>query len=106
MAMADDFDPPLDPGIAHVVLVLREAGVETYESCEGGPGHAYPEPAVRFHGGHGEGYRALAAALDADLPVLELRRVWQVQEREAAGPWWELTFTPDLRTGRSTATAR
>jgi len=104
--MADDFDPPLDAGIAHVVLVLRRAGVETYESCEGGPGHAYPEPAVRFHGGHGEGYRALAAALDAELPVLELRRVWQVQDREAAGPWWELTFHSHAQADRPAPTAR
>ena len=32
----------LDPGIAGAVAVLREAGVETFESCEGGHGHAYP----------------------------------------------------------------
>jgi hypothetical protein len=44
------FDPPLDPGIAPAVLVLRDAGVETFESCEGGEGHSYPEPTVRFHG--------------------------------------------------------
>lgn len=88
-----EFDPPLDAGITEAVCALRAAGVETYESCEGGPGHAYPEPAVRFHGDLPEGYRALAAALSARLPVRELRRVWVVRGQEAAGPWWELTFT-------------
>lgn len=38
-----NFDPPLDYGIARVVSVLREAGVETYESCRGGAGHAFHE---------------------------------------------------------------
>ena len=53
------FDPPLDPGIAQAVVTLCNGGIETFESCEGGEGHAYPEPTVRFHGGMGEGFRAL-----------------------------------------------
>jgi hypothetical protein len=88
-----DLDPPLDPGIERAVLVLREAGVETYESCEGGEGHAYAEPTVRFHGERAEGFRALAAAMQAGLAVAELRRVWSMQEEEPNGPSWELVFT-------------
>jgi hypothetical protein len=87
-------DLSLDYGIAAAVWVLREAGVETFESCEGGAGHAYPTPTVRFHGDSTEGFRALAAAMDAQLPVAELRRVWIMQDEEPTGPWWELTFTP------------
>jgi hypothetical protein len=34
----------LDPGIAEYVRVLLAQGVETFESCQGGPGHAYTEP--------------------------------------------------------------
>jgi len=88
------FDPPLDRGIARAVQVLVEGGIETFESCEGGHGHAYPEPTVRFHGDHAEGLRALAVAMHAALAVRELRRVWPVIENEPTGPWWELTFTP------------
>jgi hypothetical protein len=88
------YDPPLDRGIVAAVDALRIAGVETFESCEGGLAHAYPEPTVRFHGDHSEGLRALAAAMAAKLPVLELRRVWPVIESEPTGPWWELTFRP------------
>ena len=88
------YDPPLDRGIARAVGVLQRHGVETFESCEGGPAHAYLEPTVRFHGGQAEGLRALAAAIAAELPVAELRRVWPVLEGEPTGPWWELTFSP------------
>lgn len=86
------FDPPLDPGIAPYVILLRSNGVETYESCRGGEGHAYAEPAVRFHGGHPEGFRALAVAMQHGLPVSCLRRVWRVEAGEPTGPSWELVF--------------
>jgi hypothetical protein len=75
------------------VDILRCAGVETFESCEGGDGHAYPEPTVRFHGARAEGFRALAVAETERLPVAELRRVWPIQDGEPTGPYWELTFT-------------
>lgn len=86
------FDPPLDPGIAQFVEALAAAGVETFESCEGGPGHAYTEPTVRFHGGRAEGLRALSVALAARLPVSALRRTWPVIDDEPTGPHWEMTF--------------
>jgi hypothetical protein len=86
------YDSPLDPGIVDAVLTLAASGVETFESCQGGIGHAYPEPTVRFHGDVAEGHRALAVAMRARLPVLALRRVWPIIESEPTGPWWELTF--------------
>ncbi len=88
----ETFDPPLDTGIERAVLALRESDVETFESCEGGRGHAYPEPTVRFHGDRAEGFRALAVAMRAGLPVAALRRVWPVDDGEPTGPWWELTL--------------
>ena len=88
----DAYDPPLDPGIADAVAALVEAGVETFESCEGGPGHAFAEPTVRFHGHPSEGFRALAVALKFGLPVTALRRYWAVIEKEPRGPHWELVF--------------
>ena len=82
----------MDPGIAPYVDVLDAAGIETFESCEGGEGHSMPEPTVRFHGQRGEGFRALAVALEHGLPVLDLRRYWAIIEGEPTGPYWELTF--------------
>jgi len=86
------YDPPLDKGIERYVEILASAGIETYESCEGGQGHPYPEPTIRFHGGHGEGFRALAIALQNNLPVYELRRTWNIQDLQPVGPTWEIVF--------------
>jgi hypothetical protein len=94
MTEAEIFSSPLDVGIESIVLALRAGGVETFESCEGGEGHAFPEPTVRFHGNQAEGFRVLAVALQANLRVLGLRRVWPIVDREPTGPWWELTFLP------------
>ena len=96
--IADQYDSPLDLGIARAVDVLRAGGIETFESCEGGDGHAYPEPTVRFYGNIGEGYRALAIALTADLRVMSLRRTWPIIDNCPTGPWWELTFTQQAHT--------
>lgn len=88
------FDPPLDKGIEREVMTLKDAGVETFESCEGGKGHAYLEPTVRFHGERAEGFRALAVALQYGLKVRSLRRIWPVNDGEPTGPWWEIVFVP------------
>jgi hypothetical protein len=87
------YDPPLDAGIRQAVKALNEAGIETFESCEGGTGHAYAEPTVRFSGPKALGYRALAVAIENGLPVSELRRTWPLVDGEATGPYWELAFT-------------
>ena len=83
----------LDPGIAQYVYILSSNGIETFESCEGGGGHAFMEPSVRFFGGQAAGYRALAVALENGLPVADLQRVWPIIDGEATGPWWQMTFT-------------
>lgn len=90
--MSTAYDPPLDEGVRTYVEVLTAAGIETYESCEGGPGHTYPIPTVRFHGGRAEGFRALAVALQHGFPVDSVRRAWPVVDGEPTGPCWELSF--------------
>lgn len=97
----DAFDPagepgfglPLDAGIRRFVLILRSQGIETFESCEGGPGHPYPEPTIRFHGDAGEGWRAVGVCLTYQLPIENLRRFWSIDRAgEPSGPHWEITF--------------
>lgn len=83
---------PLDPGIRRYVLSLRDAGVETFESCQGGDGHCYPEPTVRFFGNSSEGFRVFAIARTLGLPVSSLRRYYSVEDGELVGPHWEMTF--------------
>ena len=90
----------LDPGIRSAVVLLNEAGIETFESCEGGVGHAYAEPTVRFEGDEQRGMRALALCEAAELPARRLSLTWSVREMEhsrAAGqpvprPFCEITF--------------
>ncbi len=98
----ESFTPPLDPGIARAVIILDAEGVETYESCEGGPGHSYPEPSIRFHGTQGGGWHAVSVCLDFGLKVSELRRVWVMDEGVPTGPYWELTFVPSSDLGART----
>src|SRR5205814_7266109 len=86
--------PDLDPGIRRYVEVLQAAGVETFESCEGGKGHAFAEPTIRFHGERAEGFKALSVALQHGLQVSSLRRTWPVRDGEPTGPWWEIVLVP------------
>ena len=86
------YDPPLDEGVRLYVETLAAEGVETFESCEGGRGHTFPVPTIRFHGQRDEGFRALAVALQHGFPVSDLRRVWSIEDGEPVGPNWELAF--------------
>ncbi len=93
---AADFAPgtglPLDEGIRLYVIALREGGIETFESCEGGPGHALLEPTIRFHGGVAEGFKAFGVARERGLPVLSVRLSYVVTDGILTGPWWEMIF--------------
>lgn len=85
-------DMGLDPGIRRYVLILRSGGIETFESCEGGSGHAFPDPTIKFHGNAWEGFKAISVAMSHGLPVLSVRLVWDVYDGMPHGPWWEMTF--------------
>lgn len=94
--------PGLDVGIREAVEVLRAAGVETFESCQGGQGHAFPSPTVRFGGNLAAGWKALAVCLDHGWNVRSLRRYWAVTPQgEPTGPEWEIV----LRQAPATACA-
>lgn len=85
----------LDEGIRDKVEVLVRGGVETFESCQGGEGHCFAEPTVRFHGGTAEGFRALSVAMEHGLKIRALRRCWSIIGDEPTGPHWEMTFLPE-----------
>jgi hypothetical protein len=97
------FEPPLDEGIRQIVITLIANGVEAFESCEGGEGHSFAEPTVRFEGSSSEGLRALSVALENGLPVAELRRAWGVVDGLIHGPWWVMTFHPPRNSPQRTA---
>jgi hypothetical protein len=82
----------IDPGIRHELRILRENGIETTESCQGGQGHPFPEPTIRFCGGRAAGFKAVEIAITFGLKMSDLRRVWHIQDGELTGPEWEMTF--------------
>ena len=90
--MDREFSPLLDKGIKNEVIILDGNGIETFESCEGGKGHAYTEPTVRFYGDKSEGFKALAIALQNGLKPSKLGRVWDIIDGEPIGAYWEITF--------------
>lgn len=92
----EDIYSDVDAGIRPAVRALREAGVETFESCEGGGHHAYPEPTVRFHGDAGAGWKALGVLIELDFPIGSLRRTWPYTYGASTGPYWEVTFVRKL----------
>ena len=82
----------IDPGIEKELRILRENGIETTQSCQGGQGHPFPEPTIRFCGGRAAGFKAVEIAITFGLKMSELRRVWNMQDGELTGPEWEMTF--------------
>jgi hypothetical protein len=58
-------------------MANRESDGLLFESCQGGKGHAYSEPTVRFYGERSEEFKALAITLQYALPVEALRRFGQ-----------------------------
>jgi len=82
----------IDPGIEYELRILRDNGIETTESCQGGQGHPFPEPTIRFCGGRAAGFKAVGIAITYGLKMSELRRVWDMQDGELTGPQWEITF--------------
>lgn len=67
----------LDPGIEDAVYLLTDHGFETFESCEGGPGHCFPEPTVRFYGDEYDAIRAYDICVAHGMLVNCVRRVFQ-----------------------------
>ena len=95
----------LDPGIELFVNILRELGIDTIQSCEGGPGHSYSQPTIDFCGAKYEGFIAYAYAMNCRFPVKDISRVWHSREDGLDGPIWRMTFyrkvdTDDIRHSR------
>lgn len=67
----------LDPLIAPVVQILNEHGFKTFESCQGGEGHCYPEPTVRFFGAEFDLIRAYEICRHYGFNAHEVKRVYR-----------------------------
>lgn len=93
MSLEGEREPLLDPGIRAAVLAMRAAGIDTFASCDGGEGHAWPEPGVRWRGPEWQRYVAARATSEAGYKVKEVRQVWYADEGTLRQePLWEIIF--------------
>jgi len=87
---------PIDMGIVRAVRILRTAGIPTYESCEGGEGHVFAEPTIKFGGTFESGWLAVGRLLTYRLPVRRFAQCWSFPFGVPDGPHWEVTFWEKL----------
>jgi hypothetical protein len=66
----------LDLGIAPAVEILNRHGFITFESCQGGEGHCFHEPTVRFFGSEFDLIRAYEVCSCYGLNVYQAKRVY------------------------------
>lgn len=108
-----NFSEFIDAGILPAVEVLNAFGFVTFESCQGGEGHCFPEPTVRFEGDEFALIRAFSLCELYKLNVSNARRVYRktpayINDNTPAvkeiGEIWdkpfnELTFSIHSKTG-------
>ncbi len=90
----------IDKGILNEVLVLRKHGVDTFESCQGGVNHSFPEPTIKFHGDRNEGIRVAYICLQEFLSITEIRRTFSIENEEITMPYWEVVFKSEIPKGQ------
>ena len=67
----------LDEGIIDALTILYEHGFDTFESCQGGKGHCYELPTIRFEGTEFDLIRAWEILELYKYELLEAKRVYR-----------------------------
>ena len=67
----------IDTKILPIVQILNEHGFKTFESCEGGEGHAFLEPTIRFEGDEFDIIKACQVCELYGFVVSEGRRIFR-----------------------------
>jgi hypothetical protein len=79
----------IDPGIARVVRILKEHGVGTCQSCQGGDGHSYRHPTVDIYG---EPWKALDIANNYGIRVDTISQHFSIREGNPVEYFWRVEF--------------
>jgi len=87
----------LDRGIRPAVELLIQNGFKTFESCQGGRGHAYYSPTVRFHGDETELLRAYEICEASNMAISCVRRVYSKESWHSF--FNEIEFFYSMKTG-------
>jgi hypothetical protein len=82
----------MDPGIRDAVKILRDHGVETFESCQGGEGHIGKYPWIRFLGDRHEGYRVITICAQHGFLLKSISRVYGCIDNEVTEVDWRVEF--------------
>lgn len=91
----------LDTKIRGVVILLNKYGFKTFESCDGGDGHCFDSPTIRFFGDEYDLIRAFELCVELgvkdkyNLIPIEAKRVYrkediyeEVQFGKPIGEFW------------------
>lgn len=84
----------IDPGIVLALHALADRGIDTFASCQGGPGHpGYGGmPAILFHGDKHAGLWAVWLLEAQGFRVQTLSRHWDLDHGVPRQPVWWVTL--------------
>ena len=96
----------LDQRIRRPVRALHDFGIDTIDSCEGGPGHMRSVPTIRFRGDETVARYAIAALAWWGYACVELRKCWLLFPDTRPGAEWEVIVSLDTQQMRDSLAAR
>jgi hypothetical protein len=76
-AIKEPLDILIDDGILPAVELLNRYGFKTFESCQGGEGHCFQNPTVRFYGNEFDLIKAYELCSLQKMNVFEAKRVFR-----------------------------
>jgi hypothetical protein len=81
----------LDPGIVRILRIFKDHGIETCQSCEGGPGHSYEHPTIDVLG---EPWKALDIANTYAAQVDTVSEIFGIRDGRPVEHFWRIEFNP------------
>lgn len=82
----------IDPKIVAALHALADYEIDTFSSCQGGPGHPCVMPEILFHGGESAGLYAVWLLEAQGFRVQELSRHWDLDHGLPRQPLWRVAL--------------
>lgn len=98
----DDIDPEIVPALH----ALADYEIDTFSSCQGGPGHTCEAPEILFHGDENAGLYAVWLLEAQGFRVWNLSRVWDLDHGLPRVPFWCVQMRSLTPMGPRPGTAR
>jgi hypothetical protein len=81
----------IDPEIVAALHALADYEIDTFSSCQGGPGHG-GMPEILFHGSDHDGLHAVWLLEAQGFRVQTLSRHWDLDHGPPRQPFWRVTM--------------